>query len=757
MCCGAFALQHTPVALVVLCRQRRQSRVRGRGRVKLRLTEQSKVVGGYAVERALLISALVNMVETCYSLAHLIYRSFEQESVIMEKESDRKSPQRGVLLRRAHELLEHTGQPVGEDVLLEHLFGVTGIDQSNKVWLVLLRQVLQSSALFEEQEPHLWSLNSWQQTLRPLSEVEFVILDTETTGLRPGSHRLIEVAGVRIRGGEVLGSYQSLFNPGVRIPPFIAQFTGISQEMVEHAPKTHEALPEFLRFIEEGVLVGHNVGFDIGFLSYESQLLGQSFPLDGLDTIPLARRFLPGLKRFKLDHVATHLRIQTSNRHRAMGDVRVTSAIFLRLLELARQQGIETLGQLRRRLQLPVTWSGDITTIATTKQLELLRSDGKVVSGTVNTRPTGTLFLNPAWRRDFPLKPGVYLMKDSNNQVIYVGKAKCLRDRLSSYYSQPLGYTRKMDGLLQNVKEIETRVLGSELEALLVESQLIKQLQPAYNVQLRNYELYPFIKIDVQHSFPRVYATREVAADGARYFGPFRSNRLVDATIELVQRVFPVRTCTRSLPPQGKASDPCLRLHLGRCPGPCRGEGDAAAYQKTIEEVCAFLGGEREDLMDRLRRQMLEASQMLNFERAAWLRDTIRSVDEILIGQRLITGAVEANNLLIVYPSARENSDELFLIRHGRLIDQRCVAHIAEEVGTAVEDLLQIASTLGEPPGIVGQAEVDQINIISRWIHHHSEDRAFFPLQCALSDKNEISPLIQRIWTEIQSARVVDV
>ena len=281
-------------------------------------------------------------------------------------------------------------------------------------------------------------------------------------------------------------------------------------------------------------------------------------------------------------------------------------------------------------------------------------------------RPNGGLFLNPAWKRDFPAKPGVYLMKDENGQIIYVGKAKCLKDRLASYYSQPLGYTRKMDGLLQNVREIETRVLGSELEALLVESQLIKQLQPAYNVQLRNYELYPFIKIDVQHPFPRVYSTKEVAADGARYFGPFRSRRIVDFTIELIQKVFPVRTCIRSLPPLAKPSDPCLRLHLDRCPGPCRGNVDPAEYAKVIEQICAFLGGEREDLLDRLRRQMLEASQQMNYERAAWLRDTIRSADEVLIGQRLITGAVEANNLFIVYPSAREDHNELFLVRHGR-------------------------------------------------------------------------------------------
>ncbi len=673
------------------------------------------------------------------------------------------SAQQGVLLRRAHELLESIGQPVAEGLLLQHLFGVTeGTSTAkNPIWLTLLRKALSSSSLFEifeQDEEQSWALSAWRSTHRTLTEVEFVVLDTETTGLRPGSHRVIEVAGIRIKGGEVIGSFQSLLNPGTRLPAFIVQFTGIMQDMVNTAPKAAEILPDFLHFIDGAILVGHNIGFDIGFLGYEARLLGYDFPIDGLDTIPLARRFLPGLRRFKLDKVAEHLKIPAANRHRALGDARVTAAVFIKLLALAQEQGISTLGHLRCRLQLPVAWNGDITQAATTRQIEQIRADGRISAQSVTLRPTGNLFLNPAWKRDFPAQPGVYLMKDVNGQVIYVGKAKCLKDRLASYYSQPLGYTRKMDGLLQNVKEIETRVLGSELEALLVESQLIKELQPAYNVQLRNYELYPFIKIDIQHPFPRVYATREVAADGSRYFGPFRSRRIVDLTIELVQKVFPIRTCTKGLPPQAKPSDPCLRLHLNRCPGPCRGGVDASGvedYGRTIEEVCAFLGGEREDLLDRLRRQMLEASQQLNFERAAWLRDTIRSADEVLIGQQLITGAVEANNLFIIYPSARPGCNELFLIRHGRLVEQRCIPHEPEAAKLAVRSLLAAAASMGEPPSIVGKAEVDQINIISRWIHRHSSDRAFFPFQQALVDEDEARLLAQRIWVEIDAVRAL--
>ncbi|MFL5659621.1 MAG: exonuclease domain-containing protein [Ktedonobacteraceae bacterium] len=663
-------------------------------------------------------------------------------------------PQRGTLLRRAHELLESIGQPTAEDLLIQHLFGVSeGTTGRPAVWTMLLRQTLQSSSLFEQVDEQHWSLSAWRSTQLSLNEVEFVVLDTETTGLRPGPDRVIEIAGIRLRGGEVIDSFQSLVNPNRRLPPFIVQFTGITQEMVAGAPRAEQVFPDFLQFIEGAIIVGHNVGFDIGFLSYEAQLLGYAFPIDGLDSIPLARRFLPGLRRFKLDVVAGHLKIPAANRHRALGDAKVTAAIFMKLLNLAQQQDIHTLGNLRLRLQLPVAWSGDITDTSLSKQVEYFRADGKLSSKSAAPRPTGSLLLNPAWKREFPNKPGVYLMKDASGQVIYVGKAKCLKDRLASYYSHPLGYTRKMDGLLQNVKEIETIVLGSELEALLVESQLIKQLQPTYNVQLRNYDLYPFIKIDVQHPFARVYSTKEVAPDGARYFGPFRSRHIVDLTIELIQKVFPVRTCTRSLPPQAKPSEPCLRLHLDRCPGPCRGGVDPLEYARVIEQVCAFLGGEREDLLDRLRRQMLEAAQQLNFERAAWLRDTIRSADEVLIGQRLITGAVEANNLFIVYPSAKEDHNELFLIRHGRLVEQRCIPHELEPMQTAVHELLAIATTLGDPPSIVGKAEVDQINIISRWIHRHSDDRAFFPLQPALTDIDEAHRLAQHIWLEVDAVR----
>jgi len=211
-------------------------------------------------------------------------------------------------------------------------------------------------------------LSTWKSTHTLLDEITFAVVDTETTGLRPGSDRVIELAVVYIRGGEVIDTFHSLVNPGCRISPFIINFTGITHEMLSEAPTAQEIMPDFLQRIDDTILVGHNLSFDLNFLSHEAQLLGKTLPVDGFDTIPLARRFLPGLKRFKLDMVAAYLQIPASNRHRALGDAEITAAVLLRLLALARQQGIFTLAHLRRRLQLPVAWSGDITQLALSGQ-----------------------------------------------------------------------------------------------------------------------------------------------------------------------------------------------------------------------------------------------------------------------------------------------------------------------------------------------------------------------------------------------------
>jgi DNA polymerase-3 subunit epsilon len=218
--------------------------------------------------------------------------------------------------------------------------------------------------------------------------------------------------------------------------------------------------------------------------------------------------------------------------------------------------------------------------------------------------------------------------------------------------------------------------------------------------------------------FPRIYATREVAADGTRYFGAFRSKRQADLTIELVHRIFPIRICTRALSLRAKVPEPCQRFHLKRCSAPC-----GARCSKP-------------------RKRCISSAQ-----------PGCATSFIVWISRKLITGAVEANNLLIVYPSARQNSNEPFLIRHGRLVEQRCIEHGPASMEQAVGELLQRAAVLEELPGIVGQAEIDQINMLSRWIHRHSEDRAFFPIKSALIDFDNARMFARRVWAEVGTGR----
>ncbi len=647
----------------------------------------------------------------------------------MTMQSDGNELAQGQLLRRAYTWLTERGVPQTPEDLVRHLFGASASGPTGKIWLGLLEQALRGSPLFEQRADGGFGLRAWQASQTRLADLEYVVVDVETTGLVAGRHRLIEVAGLRVRAGMVVDAFQQLINPEHRLPRFISAFTGITQAMVNAASRVDDVLPSFFAFLDDAPIVGHNVGFDLGFLGYEAVRLGYPLATDGLDTIRLARRLMPGIRQLKLDMLARQVGVVVRDRHRALGDARITQEVFQHLLALAADQGIETLAQLREIMQ------------------QRSNSSRRAVPGAaLQDRPTGSIYLNPAWRREFPARPGVYLMKDDQGEVIYVGKAKSLKERLASYYHQPLGYTRKMDGLLELVQEIETRVLGSELEALLVESQLIKQLQPRFNVQLRNYEAYPFIKVDGR-PYPRVYATREVHADGARYFGPFQSRRVVEAALEVVHKLFPIRTCTRGLPPQAEPSEPCMRYHMHRCLAPCRGDVDPAAYEGMMEQIIAFLGGEREDLLDRLRQEMWAASARNDFERAASLRDALKSISQVLVGQRLMTGAVEANNLLIVYPSAEVGQGEVFLVRHGRLIEQRRVALSGEDLLTGLRALVELAASLPAPPKRVGKEEVDQINIIARWIHHHSEEqeRAFFALPSELYNSAQVEQFVGQI------------
>ena len=641
---------------------------------------------------------------------------------------------RGTLAARAYDLLTECGHPLSADVLVAHCFGLTP-RRNVEFWRGQLARVLADPATFSQAADGLWALTTWQRPQAGWEATEYVVIDLETTGLGPRMHRVIELAAVRCRGAEVIDTFEALVNPHRRLSSFIVGYTGITPDMLADAPEIAEVLPGFLEFLGGDPLVGHNIAFDLGFLHGELDRLdlGVTVTNTPIDTGRLAVRLLPSLGKPSLDRLCAALGLPVGRRHRALDDALLTARAFWALGALARAQGTVAFGGLVRAA-LPNRAVGATPAAA-------LRGE----------RRTGRTLLDPTLRQSVPQKPGVYLMKDAAGEVIYVGKAKRLRDRISSYYAQPLGYTRKMDGLLESVRTLETIVVGSELEALLLESKLIKSYLPRFNVQQRYYAHYPFLKVDVASDYPRVTACREIVADGARYFGPFRSMRAVRTTIDVVHKLYPLRTCTRSLappktpksgvsrkkvvtdgegarPPRRCAAAPCMRYQVGRCLGPCHGGVTPADYHKAIDQALEFLGGNYDEMLRRVYQQMHEAAERQDYERAARLRDLHQEARRVLVAQDLLNGAVERHNLLILLPSTEASAVNVLGIRYGRLHGQCTLCLEQQDASATLTAFLEGLRAAAAAPPSIGQEEVDQITIISRWILQNSDERTYIPL-----------------------------
>jgi excinuclease ABC subunit C len=241
--------------------------------------------------------------------------------------------------------------------------------------------------------------------------------------------------------------------------------------------------------------------------------------------------------------------------------------------------------------------------------------------------------LTPLIKR-LPRTPGVYLFKDARGEVLYVGKAKRLRDRVRSYFSASSSHGIKTRELVRRVRDVDTIVVGSEAEALILEANLIKEHQPRFNLQLRDDKRYPYIKVTLQEPFPRVFVTRRVRNDGARYFGPFTSVGKMREALEVVKRLYTVRSCRYRLPDEAPER-PCLDHHIGRCKAPCVGLQSEDEYRAMIDEILQILAGDTEELRARMEARMHAAADELDFETAARMRDVVQGLDSLARSQRV--------------------------------------------------------------------------------------------------------------------------
>lgn len=265
-----------------------------------------------------------------------------------------------------------------------------------------------------------------------------------------------------------------------------------------------------------------------------------------------------------------------------------------------------------------------------------------------------------------PARPGVYIMRNAKGEVIYVGKAAKLKDRVRSYFGSPHMMEPKTLALRQHIDDFEYIVVGNAGEALILEATLIKRHQPFFNIRLKDDKRYPYLKVDVQNPWPRVYITRRIEKDGARYFGPYASAGSVRATLDLTKKLFPWRSCTKEI--TGKDARPCLDYYIKRCIAPCTAYCTKEEYDEVIEDVILFLEGKSDDVMRRLRDQMTRASEQMEYERAAQLRDQLRSIERTVERQMVATTRKEDVDIFGIARDGDQACVQVFFVRGTQMI-----------------------------------------------------------------------------------------
>lgn len=267
--------------------------------------------------------------------------------------------------------------------------------------------------------------------------------------------------------------------------------------------------------------------------------------------------------------------------------------------------------------------------------------------------------------KHIPAKPGVYLFRNADGKVIYVGKAVSLKNRVRSYFQQS-GQAPKTRMMMEKAADLEYIVTDSEVEALILECNLIKEHRPRYNVLLKDDKTYPYIKVTLAEDYPRVLTTRRLVKDGSRYFGPYTQVGAMNETIKLLKRLFPFRTCSsRQFVSRTR---PCLNYHINRCYGPCSKNVDKEQYRQTINEIILFLEGRQDDLIKRLEKRMYQAADNLDFEKAAELRDQLQAVKKVVERQKIVSEELEDKDVIAIARGENEVCVMVFFVRGGKLI-----------------------------------------------------------------------------------------
>ena len=513
-----------------------------------------------------------------------------------------------------------------------------------------------------------------------LSEVTFVVVDLETTGGSATESQITEIGAVKVRGGEVLGEFQTLVNPHEPIPAFIQVLTGITDAMVADAPRIEQALPAFLEFSAGAVLVAHNAGFDISFLKAAALATGHEWPRPTvLDTVHLARQLVTrdDAPNHRLASLALLFGSQTTPDHRALHDARATVDVLHGLIERIGSLGVHSLEEL----------ASYTSRVSSAQRRKRYLAEG------------------------LPSAPGVYLFKDGRGRVLYVGTSVNIRSRVRSYFTAS-EHRSRMGQMVRLAESVTPVVCATALEAEVRELRLIAKHKPPYNRRSTRPERVLWVKLTVE-VFPRLSIVRRVRPDGARYIGPFTSRASAEAAVAAVHEVVPLRRCLQRLSPD-RPTSACALAEMGRCGAPCTGAQSVADYAGVVEQAVRALAGDSREVLSALHGRLGALAAQQRFEDAGSLRDRVMAlVRGMARSQRL--APLAASPQLVAARRAPLGGWELVCVRHGRLTGASVTPRGADPM-PYVEALKASAEVVEPPPVPCPAATPEETEKILRWL-----------------------------------------
>lgn len=555
--------------------------------------------------------------------------------------------------------------------------------------------------------PNTIGLCDWRFTDPDLADVAFVVIDLETTGTRPGAGKITEIGAVRIEGLAQVATFETLVNPQRPIPRVIIELTGITPQMLLGAPRIEEVMPHLLDFIDGAVVVAHNSSFDLGFLNYElARLRGRRLGDGAIDTVPLSRSAVPGLSNHKLGTVAEALGSPVAANHRALADALATAHVFLTCVGRLQERGVTRLDELRTHIDPS------------------------------HRRDRHKLALT----RDIPRTPGAYLFLDDEGNVLYVGKANQLRDRVRSYFLSNVDHSRKVRQAVRRLRKVEWEATGSPLRAVVREQELILAHRPTCNVFGRRPENYCYVKLGGRGNGLRLYSSdrpgnptktcaprnQEAGAPArpaGQVVGPFRGRSRVSAALRLLHRTFPVRQC-RSTSQNG----PCLFGQTERCLAPCSVDGlSLLAHDQLAADLLDWLEGGAApalgDPLERARHRMERLAAQQRYEEAQEVRDALDGLITMRGSYAALREAHETRVAVLWLDESADSDPSLHvdLVWRGLPHSSATVtaSTAAVEIGRMVRSLPIDATTAHESKSehvAVPQDQLDLLLAVRRWV-----------------------------------------